>query len=495
MFETIKFSISGDIFYINTNLDVPLKWFLYVLIFFYFCIYYHAKEISKDVLYTQKYLFYCLFFLFLIFSIQHIFFHEQVINNFNKIKEIFKLKLNIEMYYISKYLNFISLIIFSILCINCIYNDFKLKNYKKNFLTIYFYLFIFFITFSLLFNAYLIYLDNMFISLEKHRFLGNSIIGVNGTSLIVNKFVGKSINFINGEFIINNSQVLRLIGTFKEPSSLAFFMSIFLFIDFQKILNNNFKKNLYYVFRVIAFILIIGSGSIKIIFPFLFLYFLFYFFDNRNNYEKFIFFLLPIILSIIVDLFFFKFYYNLISKTFYYILFLINEYSIYNINYSTVNFNREAEFIGKIQNILPNKKLTGIENSNNSNILLFYKILEIFGTGFSSISMKNFYNVMMGFGSFIYLYSLSPIIFLLFNYQILNNLIIINKKKINPKFNISFFNYKYILYQIKKKISFYCILFLSLIYYLIVKDQFSIEIGFLYISLYLSIPEHSNEKF
>jgi len=430
---------------------VNVKWFCYLIIILFF--FKNIKKINYEILLSQKFFFFFIVFLFT-YSLLNYFNYFSLINkNFDILKTTFKWPdwYSINIYLISKFTILISIFLSSCLLI------YFLKSVNIAFFKICIFLYfslIILLSFIIQFFIYL-KLNPDLNTIESLNILSNSI----NRNIPVAKFVGKKIFYSDGSWFVHNIVHDRFIGVFKEPSSLAFFLSVFFILRLENISKTLIFKIYLFFLNVIAALLLIGCVSLKFIVFYPLIIIIIYLRADKNFRNDFIYIIIPFVIAIILDYSLkTNFTNNLLHKIIYYFFFLISNLFNLNLeNFFITNFNIIEEANDKSGFLLDTFNLDNLDKSNK------FEIVSYIGSGFVSENISHFYKLFLGRGMFFYYFILGGFFSILIYFQMFINV----KDHCELKNN----SLKLIYY-----IEIFTLLILVLFYFFFAKDQLNLEI-------------------
>jgi len=292
-------------------------------------------------------------------------------------------------------------------------------------------------------------------TIESLNILSNSI----NRNIPVAKFVGKKIFYSDGSWFVHNIVHDRFIGVFKEPSSLAFFLSVFFILRLENISKTLIFKIYLFFLNVIAALLLIGCVSLKFIVFYPLIIIIIYLRADKNFRNDFIYIIIPFVIAIILDYSLkTNFTNNLLHKIIYYFFFLISNLFNLNLeNFFITNFNIIEEANDKSGFLLDTFNLDNLDKSNK------FEIVSYIGSGFVSENISHFYKLFLGRGMFFYYFILGGFFSILIYFQMFINV----KDHCELKNN----SLKLIYY-----IEIFTLLILVLFYFFFAKDQLNLEI-------------------
>ena len=400
--------IFENIFLIDIGINrVNVKWLSFILTISIGLYILTTNKKNYFYLNQQKYFIIFLIYIFIYSFINFYYYFEIILENFENIKNIFKLnkKLSIFTYIFSKIIYWISLLIIFIIFFNVI-EKYDKKKIEKSFL-------IFFIIFLFLNIFYQISLNYDLTFLTKY-------LGSYSRDFVSDNFVGKEMYYRDNQFIFVNSLHERFTGTFREPSYLAFYSSIIFFVSF----NNNVNSFLIIIIRIIAAHLILATVSMKIL-PFFLLLIIYLIIVISNKKTILTHYFGPFLAAFVINLIFFDHAINLISKSLYYInSFFPNFFKL------AVSLLYDSELSVLVKNFDSQDKLaTGtIIKSENLDYISIDKLF--FGFSLITNKLENFYLLFLGKSAIIHTYYVSGVFILLILYQFFKNIFVISKSEI-----------------------------------------------------------------
>ena len=421
---------------------INIKWVSFLFTIFLACYLLADEKKYFSYIYDQKYFIIFILYIFTYSLINFFIFYEPILNNFEKIKFIFKLnaKLSIYIYFFSKIIYWLSLLAIFFLFFIIIekYNKYQIEKYFLIFFLIFLFLNIFY-QYSLLNDLnYII------------KYLGSY-----SRDFVAENFVGKKVLFENEKIIFSNVLHERYTGTFREPSYLAFYSSIIFFVSFSKKINNT----LVILMRLVAAHLIFATVSMKIL-PLFLLLILYLSIIVKSKKVIFWNYLSPIFLAFIINLVFFDHVFNLITKSLYYINAFFPD--IFTLIASLLYKSNISVLVGNVDAV--DKLATGIVmKSENFEHVDFIKI--IFGFSYITDKLENFYLLFLGKSAVIHTFFVSGIFVFLILYQFYKNILIINKKEISQNLILLIYIFQYVYFT---------------------KDTFQIDLILIYIIAYLN---------
>lgn len=476
LYETIYLSVFPEFLQIR---NINIKWLCYLLVLILFLI--NFFKIGLKGLLQQKYI---LFYTIILISYSTF----NLLNNyelldlyFNHIKMIFGLPTvyQINIYLISKYFKIISVAL-----------SFCLLFYYINRVTFFEFKKCIFVFYTIIILSCIIIQIYFYINILPDINTINQLSifsdSINRDTAVL-KFVGKKLIIENGALVFDNNLHIRLIGIFKEPSTLAFFSSIIFFLKFENLFKNRLFIYFYFFLSVCSAYLFIGTVSLKHSIFYLLVFFII--FSRYKIYLRrdFYFIISPFLIVIFIDVLFSTgFVYSLISKGIYYVIYLYSKTFSIDINtlIITKNFLAEQELLDKFGNIIKKdipilpeyfeNKIGPIEKSG---------LLErIIGNSFFAKYWSEFYQLFVGSSMIFYHYFLGGVFSILIFYQLAINLL-------NNNFAVKFKNF-YKVFDLET-IAF---IILIICYYLLTKDQLSLDIIAIQCFLIIISTENNENK-
>ena len=458
LYETLYLSILPE--FLNIK-NINIKWLCYLLVSILFLI--NFFKIGLKGILQQKYILFYTIFLISYSTFNLLNNYELLDLYFNHIKILFGLPTGyqINIYLISKYFKIISVTLSFCLLFYYI-NRVTFLEFKKCIFAFYAIIILSCLIIQIYFYINILPEIN---TINQLSIFSDSI----NRDTAVFKFVGKKLSIENGALVFDNAIHLRLIGIFKEPSTLAFFSSIIFFLKFENLFKNRLFIYFYFFLSVCSAYLFIGTVSLKHAIFYLLVFFVIFFRYKNYLRRDFYFIILPFLFVIFIDLLFSTgFVYSFISKAIYYAIVIYSK--IFNIDFNTLiitkNFLAEQELLDKLGNIakkdipiLPENFLNKIDYFGESGLLE-----RIIGNSFLAKNWSEFYQLFIGNSMIFYHYFLGGVFSILIFYQLAINLLI-NNLEVKFKNFYKVFDLETIAFII-----------LIIFYYLLTKDQLSLDI-------------------
>lgn len=476
LYETLYLSILPEYFHIK---NINIKWLCYLLVSILFLI--NFFKIGLKGLQQQKYILFYTIFLISYSTFNLINNYELLDLYFNHIKILFGLPISyqINIYLISKYFKIISVALSFCLLFYYI-NRVTYLEFKKCIFTFYTII----ILSCLIIQIY--FYINILPDINTINQLSIFSDSINRDTAVL-KFVGKKLTIENGAIVFDNSLHIRLIGIFKEPSTLAFFSSIIFFLRFENLFKNRLFIYFYFFLSVCSAYLFIGTVSLKHAIFYLLIFFIIFFRYKNYLRRDFYFIILPFLFVIFIDVLFSTgFVYSFLSKAIYYAIAIYAK--IFNIDIDTLiitrNFLAEQELLDKFGNIAK-KDIPIVPEHFQNNIGFIGKsglLEQIIGNSFVAKYWSEFYQLFIGSSMIFYHYFLGGFFSILIFYQLVIN-------SLNNTFEVKFKNfYKVFIFE---TIAF---IILIICYYLLTKDQLSLDIIAIQCFLIIISTENNENK-